>query len=288
MKKLFTTLALCAGITVGAYAQHCGVYTNTTAAIPNAPTGTAGLTPVSDSLLPAVDGVYLSDTIHFENYTTFASGSVTVDSLKIDEINNLPNGLCWETNKSNNTFAGGETGSIVVSGTPSGPSGQYKLVIFIDVKTSVINEDSANAESLTGPPIGSDPLRYYVRLNCNPSDTVIPIDTVREDSLNTIFFPYTSQACTNGIRTVNNDLSNISVVPNPFNSQAKVSFSSTVEGTFDMKMINTLGQVVASQKIDIVRGDNAITQDRNGLSAGVYFMSINIGESAITRKVVIE
>jgi hypothetical protein len=194
MKKLVTTLALFAGIIATAFAQHCGAsYTVTTGAVPIAPTGFPGFTPTSLNLPGLVNGVYVSDTINFENYTTLANGSIVVDSLKFDEINNLPAGLCWETNKSSNTFQSGETGVIVVSGIPSGAAGQYKLVMIIDMTTTVIgNEDSVNFEDITNQ-LSDTPVRYYLRLDC-PGGAVEPVDTVRETPLDSIFFAYSSCA----------------------------------------------------------------------------------------------
>lgn len=286
MKKLFTTLTLCAGLSFGAFAQHCAA--DSTSITPPPPASSPGLSPNSASLAPARIGVPISDTIYFTNYTSFSS--IHVNYLKIDSINNLPNGLCWVTNKSNNTFNGGESGIIYVSGTPTSVSapGQYKLVIYIDVSAQGLPAfTNQNAEQLTGQ-FGS-PLRYYVRLNCHNDTVWHPIDTTGETALHTVFEAYPGSYCpSNGVVEVSESISDLTVVPNPISSSSKVIFNSSVEGTYTLKMVSLLGSVVASKEVEIVRGENTIEQDRNGLSAGVYLMSLSNGQSSVTRKVIVE
>ncbi|MBS1618421.1 MAG: PKD domain-containing protein, partial [Bacteroidetes bacterium] len=129
-----------------------------------------GLAPM-DTALPCLQrGTAGSDTIYFKNFTTFSVA--TVNSIKFDSIY-LPAGLCWSTNKANNTFTTGEDGVILISGTPTAPAGSYKLRIVADVNTSIGNFVAMDLEALAG-------LRYHVRISCpsyacttiNPSDSV--------------------------------------------------------------------------------------------------------------------
>lgn len=202
------------------------------------------------------------------------------------------------TNTGSNQFAGGASGLIVVSGTPQGTPGQYKLVIWITAQLGVLPPiGPSNAEQLTGA-TGGTPLRYYVRLNCHGDTVSHPIDTTGETSLNTIFEPYTTLIpgydatycldSTAGINNIANNISNVTVEPNPFASSAKVTFTSNVEGAYTVKMTNLLGEVVSSKEVNILNGTNTFDVNRNGLSSGIYLLSITNGQSAITRKVIIE
>ncbi|MBS1625651.1 MAG: PKD domain-containing protein [Bacteroidetes bacterium] len=128
-----------------------------------------GLTPM-DTALPCLQRNSAgSDTIYFKNFTTFSVA--TVNSIKFDSIY-LPAGLCWSTNKANNTFTTGEDGVILISGTPTAPAGSYKLRIVADVNTSIGNFTAIDLEALAH-------LRYHVRISCpsytcttiNPSDS---------------------------------------------------------------------------------------------------------------------
>ncbi len=151
-------------------AQHCA---QASVNIPTRVGTTAGLTPYPENLPCMVFGQQVDDTIYFHNFSTFALGptSVTVDSLKIDSIGNLPAGLCWVSNKPSNKFAGGEDGIIYVHGVCTGQSGQYKLKILFEAETSLGNlPPNSDAESYAG-------LRYYVRVRC-PHAACTALDTV--------------------------------------------------------------------------------------------------------------
>ena len=273
MKKIFTTLALIAGISIGAFAQHC-VGLDSVLITPG--TGTvAGLHPSSDSLPCAVRGMMVSDTIYFTNFTSFSG--FTVQSLTIDSIGNLPAGTCWASNKKNNTYAGGENGTIYVHGMNVAAPGQYKLGIFIHATAGAITlPPYTNAETIAN-------LRYYVRVTCH--DSICPqLDTVNGKTH--MYIAYAT--CPNGINEVANDLSNVSVVPNPFTKTANVTFNSEVEGAFTVKLVNLLGAVVTTKEINVMHGSNEVTIERNSLSSGIYILTIANGSGAISRKVVIE
>jgi hypothetical protein len=97
----------------------------------------------------------------------FNGGWYTVTSLRIDTIDNLPTGLCWASNKPDNTYANQESGCIKVNGVPCGPTGQYKMRIIVTVNlgfgSAQVNADQAG-------------LKYYIRLK-NNGDATTPIDT---------------------------------------------------------------------------------------------------------------
>lgn len=279
MKKIFTTLALVAGMYVGAMAQTSlyfdptvfqSVNPGTTSITPHVGT-TPGLSP-SDSLLPCgVRGTFISDTIYFKNFTTFSVA--TINSLKIDSLY-LPAGLTWRTTKANNTFTTGENGVILVEGTTNVAPGVYKLRIIVDIDATVIGPvHNANAETLAH-------LRYHVRIVDNASSPCPDLDPA--DS--TLVY----KAYPTGVNEVQSNISELSVKPNPFSGAAKVVFTAATAGTYSLKMTNLLGAVVSSKEVEIYAGQNELMLDRNGLSSGIYLMSIANEKGAITRKVTIE
>jgi len=275
MKRLFTTLILFAALSTGAFAQQC--YTGANGITPH-PAGTPGLSPNSDSLPCAMVNSQVNDTIYFTNFQSF--NGVTVDSLSIDSIGNLPTGTCWTTSSATNTFAGGASGVIYVHGfiPITAAPGQYSLKIFITgyLAGGITVGPDANANTLAG-------LYYWVRVTCQ--DSVCPaLDTINGKTHDLI--PYT--ACPLGITQINNNLTNVSIVPNPFTGAAIVTFNSDIEGSFKLKMMNTLGEVISTKEINVVHGSNQANIDRNGLSAGMYLLSISNSGGSITRKVVIE
>ncbi|MBS1594256.1 MAG: T9SS type A sorting domain-containing protein [Bacteroidetes bacterium] len=163
MKKLLLSIVAGVIMAAGAQAQHCAAASNSV----TPPTySQPGLYPSADSLPCTVLGVPVSDTFYFQNFSTYSVATVT--SVKIDSITNLPPGLCWTSSSATNTFAGGASGAIVVSGTPTGPVGQYKLHIVVDVNTNLGSLANQDAETFN--------LRYWIRTRCS-SATCTALDT---------------------------------------------------------------------------------------------------------------
>ena len=284
MKKLFTTLALVGGMAMAANAQHCAAISNNVTPVLSS---TAGLKPVSDSLACLVPGQVISDTIYFTNYSSAGSFGA-IQYLKIDSIENLPAGLCWTTNKTDNKFNGGESGVILVQGTTTAAPGQYKLRIVIDIKAGALpaltNQD---AETLTATALGA-PLRYYVRVK-SAANCCFKVDT--NAGKTNYFVPeasITTGCSTVGVSEITSEISGLTVKPNPFASTAKIVFNAENETAYTVKMMNLIGAVVMTKEVKVSRGENEITIDRNGLNAGIYLLSIANGKSSVTKKVIVE
>ena len=98
-----------------------------------------GLFPLPDSLPPFVNGQPSSSVIYFKNFNDVYYGGnfYTVNWLRIDTVDNLPPGLCWASNKADNTFANQENGCLKVSGVPCGATGQYKIRIVVTVNVGI-------------------------------------------------------------------------------------------------------------------------------------------------------
>ena len=162
MKKLFPSILLLLLICTGAYAQRCG--TGTAAVISHGASGTPGFLPTADNMPCIVSGSQVSDTLFFENFSSFSG--LIVNYLKFDSIY-LPQGLCWETNAVNDTFGGGRTGAIYISGQCTAPAGQYALRMIIDANAGpggAVNLTSQDAFALAH-------LQLYLRV-LSPSDSV--------------------------------------------------------------------------------------------------------------------
>jgi hypothetical protein len=168
MKKLFTTLALSAMLSLGAFAQHCSI---TSIAITPGTGTTPGFSPPAENQPCMIIGQAVSDTIYFTNFDSTATPSgIRLYSLKIDSISNLPSGTCWVSNKVNNTFGPRENGVIYVQGTNNGLPGQYKLRIIVTLVTNLGTIGPVDAEAFMN-------LRYYLRSTCAGS-ACTPVDTV--------------------------------------------------------------------------------------------------------------
>jgi len=167
MKKHIYLLLITSIFTSQLFAQYCG-NSGPSICTPAGNLTQPGLSPPSDSLPPVINGIADSRLIKFKNFNQamYNGFPITITSLRIDSIENLPTGLCWATNKANNTYANQEEGCIVVSGTPCSAPGEYKLRIKVFVN-NLLTIDAATAG-----------LNYFVRVN-NYGDAVVPVDTLQ-------------------------------------------------------------------------------------------------------------
>jgi hypothetical protein len=281
MKKVISTLSFVGLIASSIFAGNCG---STSSLTPRPQTGTAGLTPLADSLPVVRVGQAINQVIYFENYDTTRTGGtlIKIQTLKIDSIENLPAGLCWKTNKANNTFAGKETGVIEVTGTTNAAPGQYKLKIKISVVTNLAPLNNLDAEAATG-------LRYHVRVGCGNTD--LPVDSAAKPGSNPLYpaFIADNRTCPVSIENITENISEVSVMPNPFTTATNVTFSSEKEERYSVRLTNMLGSVVSSQEITSKNGgNNTVTIENKNFNTGIYFVSITNGKSSITKRVVIE
>lgn len=284
MKKVIFTFSILGALAFNSFGQACGT-TSTCSA--NQPTGTPGLSPESADLPCVLTGQAVNQVIQFENYDqqSFNGISFRIQTLKIDSIENLPSGLCWSTNKANNTFAGAETGCISVTGTTNAPLGQYKLKIIVSVTTNsplVPSINKLDAESVLQ-------LRYYVRVNTSGTSEFGIDTTAGKTNAFIAKASLPAGSCTpNGINDINNNISKLTIKPNPMTNAAVMSFESTVNDNAVVTMTDLLGNVISRKNADIVIGNNDITIERNNAAAGVYFVTISSKNGKVSHKLVID
>jgi|GEM_PF-3349358 len=163
MKK-FSLILLSLLMLSSAFSQNC--YTGPNNITPY-PMSTPGFEPPYDSLPCAVQGSYVHDTIYYTNYTTW--NGLVLDSLTFDSIGNLPPGLCWTSNTTTNTFNGGESGVIYISGYTNAAAGQYSIKMFITgyLTGGIIVGPNADMNTLAG-------VYYYMRVACSGSSCMSP------------------------------------------------------------------------------------------------------------------
>jgi len=272
MKKLIFTLLTCCILHFASNAQFCGV-SDSLICSPDTSLKVPGFNPVTDSLAPFINGTNYSYTIHFKNFDT-VPGVGVITTLKIDSIGNLPSGLCWATNKSNNTFTTSENGCIQLSGTVCDTPGQYLITIIADVNGFPLN--LANAPT---------PVAYFIRVN-NTGDTITPVDSVE-----TPFVHYGAEVSTGcspaSVNEVEAVINSLSIVPNPVNTTAMATFVSTKSGKMTEKITNIIGEQVHLTTRQVVAGTNSFTIQRNNLPPGVYFYSLSDGSTMITKRMVV-
>jgi len=277
MKKVIFTLLTTGLFYLGASAQYCGG-SGPGVCQPSGTLTEPGLSPSSDSLPAVVNGAATSQTIQFKNFNTFffSNQTVTVNTLRIDTISNIPSGLCWRTNKTDNTFGNQEDGCILVSGIPCSAPGQYKLRIIVTADIGFEVQTNADAAGL----------KYYVRC-VNSGDNVPAVDTFQTAPFSNTGYSASSTGCINGINDITNSVNTLSVVPNPFSNKAVVSFYSTKNQVVTERITNILGSELYNNKFEAKAGANSSVIEKGNLPAGVYFYSITDGKNIVAMKRVV-
>lgn len=118
-------------------AQHCGETT-----VPNNTEFAKlqdGMGFLGSYALPCVTkGTYAEVQVPLKTFRLIKhlNGDDTVFAMRIESISNMPAGMCWVTNKADNTFAAGEGGSLIIRGITNDKPGQYNLAIVVSFDTT--------------------------------------------------------------------------------------------------------------------------------------------------------
>ncbi|HEY4800079.1 MAG TPA: T9SS type A sorting domain-containing protein [Bacteroidia bacterium] len=75
--------------------------------------------------------------------------------------------------------------------------------------------------------------------------------------------------------------------PNPFDEQSEIQFTADENGIAQLKIYNLIGTVIKQYEINVKRGVNKLELNGKDFDSGVYFYSISHGNTAFTRKMVV-
>lgn len=193
--------------------------------------------------------------------------TVTVDSIELDSISNLPAGITWS--RTPTRLAGGQNGCLNLSGTPTGPTGYYSLGWF---GTAWVTEPyGLGKKAITGN-LNRYAYTYYYLSVINAGDSCIPYN------------PYGP----NGINELNPDLNTaLSVYPNPSNGAftLKLNAGSRING--QLEVIDITGRIVFTQDIDLIGLDN-VNIDLSKNAKGIYTILLKTANGNATKRIVIE
>lgn len=266
MKKLFVVLFALAG----------AIYANAQCT-PPAPAGDPGLSPNWGCLDCVVQGSPYASVITIENFDSV--GGIVIQSLRLDSLTNLPNGISYTVNPSNGTFPGGGTGCVDVTGTSNDTVGQYKLGIYVTVTLAGLGSFSGEAGEIVQNLIDLGIIDtstttvpnfdYYARVVANSGDCVIDDScTAAIDELSSLFTKPVAQ-------------------PNPFSAQTQISWNSNTDGKFTAKMFDVAGKEVYSQQLHVRIGTNNVTIERGTLPTGSYVFILTDGRKSISTKLMV-
>jgi hypothetical protein len=80
----------------------------------------------------------------------------------------------------------------------------------------------------------------------------------------------------------------ITIYPNPANEKANVSFYSSTEGKYEIKVLDLLGQTVIAESGEASAGKNVISLKLKGLAKGVYTVYLKSDDGSFMEKMVVE
>lgn len=73
--------------------------------------------------------------------------------------------------------------------------------------------------------------------------------------------------------------------PNPFSSGTTLSFDARVAGSGQLRVTDVLGQVVVAQTVAVRAGANALPVALPGVAAGIYLLSLQVGETRLVSRI---
>jgi hypothetical protein len=124
-------------------------------------------------------------------------------------------------------------------------------------------------------------LTEYVGLpGFNKPNVVVKFVTTASGLGNNLFLDNVNllQSSGVGLSKSNNDLSGVTLYPNPASDQLTIRISTIIDGTAKISITNTLGQVVSTSNVAVEKGKNDIATDIKALNNGVYIISVETAQ----------
>jgi len=90
------------------------------------------------------------------------------------------------------------------------------------------------------------------------------------------------------LSVTDNELTGISFYPNPTSEKVNISFNSNHGNSYQVKLINSLGQVVHEIEKTSLNGSNTISLDVSNFSVGLYFIKIEVDNLSTIKKLLIK
>lgn len=123
--------------------------------------------------------------------------------------------------------------------------------------------------------VGFSHVKYtFINVN-NPSDSV-QISIKYNSSLEV------------GIKESNKDLYNITLYPNPVKEQLNLKVGSSASSEGMLRVFNSLGNLLFTNKVSIEAGETVIPVKINSLHSGVYFVQLISESGFVTKRFIID
>ena len=267
MKNIFSVLALV--LVTGFYFNASSQCT------PPSPTGEGGFDPKWPCANCIVSGVATDLVMNIEIPGDISG--ITIDSVVLEKLENLPTGLGYGIEPSNKV-TGGATACLYLTGTTTEVGPPKQVYIYVSIYAGAIVIEDKRLDSLfidlagvLPPDFDASIFDYYLKVIASGATCEIP------------------DSCFVGINDnkLNDQFTEMVIAPNPFNGQTEITFNSSESGNYFAKLYNVVGKEVYSEAIQVVNGTNKFKLERGDLAKGVYMYTITDGINSISERVVI-
>ena len=190
--------------------------------------------------------------------------TVTIDSIELDSVINLPAGITWTKNP--DRLNGGQNGCLTFSGTTTASTGYYHLTWY---GTAWVTEPyGLGNKTVTGSLNRYGYVDYYLNV-INPGDSCTPYNP-------------------NGITNINPELNTELIVsPNPSNGLFTLKLNAGSRVTGQVEIIDVTGRIIYSQDVDLIGLEN-INIDLSKSAKGIYTLLLKTPNGNATKRISID
>ncbi len=97
-----------------------------------------------------------------------------------------------------------------------------------------------------------------------------------------------SGTATTAVASIESNINNVALYPNPAKNKINLSFSSKVTTNYTAQIINILGKVVNTSTVNATQGSNQLSFDVSTLPSGTYSLSLNDGTQSSVQKFIVQ
>ena len=181
--------------------------------------------------------------------------NVSVNYQTITGVNGLPTGLNYNCDTIACWWAGGTSGCLEVSGTPT-QTGQFTFNMLGDLNITV-----PSGVPIIGGTQQNIPTPLAYQLTIDPATSVDP-------ALNSAF-------------SVSQN------TPNPFGYETEISIFSPFSADVSLEVYDLQGKVVKRDQFSQVSGEFSFTLNASDLVPGIYLYRLDNGQESVIRKMVV-
>jgi Secretion system C-terminal sorting domain len=204
----------------------------------------------------------LTVTISVPDTFTLQMVTAALDRVEVPTTGgllNLPSGLSYTCNPPNCVFQENTLGCIQITGVPGGTPQIYDLGISLRIF----------------------PAGFPFPIDVQFPGTIAPGQHYYLDVR-------PAGQCMSGTNDLNEQISSIKSIPNPFGQQTTIQVEALEAGRYAFEVFNVLGNLVHTEQVQLVSGPNSFMFDAGDMPNGAYYFSLSSAQGRVTRTFVVQ